>query len=93
VKVALALQPENETFGLIPLMIILVEDLECASWLEAKQFVFDLEDVAPQVVWVDAEQQGEFEGKLAGKGIGRCSDRAAHRRLRVPRGGFAELGD
>lgn len=69
-KIALALEPQKETFGLVPLMIILVEDLGWGSWLEAKEFVFDLKDVAPQVVWVDAGQQDEFELKLAAMEIG-----------------------
>ncbi len=46
-------------------MKVLVTCLGEGKWLEAKQLVFDLAEVAPQVIWVEPAQQEELELKLA----------------------------
>ncbi len=68
-KTALALQPMAETFGYIPLMMAMREHLGIESWLELKEFAFDLEAVAPQVVWVENGEREAFEAKLTGMDI------------------------
>ena len=63
-KIAFALEPLSEKFGRVPLIKVLSDHGCFSSLLEAKQFVLDLADVAPQVVWVCGEDRGSFEAKL-----------------------------
>ena len=64
-KTPLALQPLSEKFAFIPVMMALKDHAVFDTWLAARDFVFDLEMVAPQVVWVDAKRLESFQNTLA----------------------------
>lgn len=64
-KIALTLKPLSEKFAFIPVMVALQDHAVFNSWLAARDFVFDLEMVAPQVVWVESEQIESFQNTLA----------------------------
>lgn len=68
-KIPLTLEPLSEKFALIPVMMALKGHAVFDSWLAARDFVLDLELVAPQVVWLDAEQLELFQNTLADLGI------------------------
>src|SRR5690554_1333801 len=64
-KIALTLKPLSEKFAFILVMVALQDHAVFNSWLAARDFVFDLEMVAPQVVWVESEQIESFQNTLA----------------------------
>ncbi|MCX7543896.1 hypothetical protein [Marinicella gelatinilytica] len=64
-KIPLTIKPLSEKFAFIPVMMALKDYAVFDSWLAARDFVFDLQVTAPQVVWLDVEQLESFQNTLA----------------------------
>ena len=64
-KTPFAIEPLTKSFGYIPLMKALKKYGAFETLLEARQFVYDLDLIAPQVVYVATKRQKEFQNALA----------------------------
>ncbi len=64
-KIPLKLEPLSQPFPMIPLMSALKEHEVFDSWLAARDFIQDLDLIAPQVIWVRVEHLSSLEKVLA----------------------------
>lgn len=67
--IPLALEPLTLPFAMVALMIVLKEHEVFDSWSAARDFVLDLDLIAPQVIWVQPKQLASLTKALADSDI------------------------